>query len=488
MIGGGPGGSTAASFIAMRGHKVILLEKDKYPVYKIGESLLPSTVRGICRLLGVTEELKAAGFFPKFGGTFYWGRDLDPWTFSFSSSVRAEGENAVAYHVERSKFDLILLNNTRRLGVDVREEHVVTSLSVESGRVTGVFFTDSKGRSRFCSTKFVVDASGSQTHVAYYAGKRIMSEFFQNLALFGYYRHGKRLERPRDGDILSAAFDDGWFWYIPLSSTLTSVGAVVGRQHGPSLQGNFVEAMESFIQKCPPIRSLLRNAERVTDGPYGQIRIRADYSYQNTSFWAPGLVLVGDSACFIDPVFSSGVHLATYAALLAARSINTCLRQTRLDEKPSENACFREFEARYRREYTRFHEFLVAFYDTNADLESHYWTAKRVTGSTDDPSRAFSELLAGIGERSEFAFDALRSDDATGRRALSRALFQEMWSVPVAEHAGWRGSFFSELLRESVQIQRQALLGMNLESEQPLFPGGLVPSRDGLQWAVTATG
>ena len=475
MIGGGPGGSTAAALIAMKGHRVVLLEKEEYPIYKIGESLLPSTVRGICALLGVTEEIKAANFTVKRGGTFYWGKDLHPWTFYFSSSPRMEGENAMAYQVERMKFDLILLNNARRVGVEVRERHTVKSLSVEEGRINGVFFTDAEGQSRFCSAKFVVDASGWQTRFANHTGRRVLSEFFRNVALFGYYQGGLRIAPPNEGNILCAAFDDGWFWYIPLSPILTSVGVVVGKQHGSTLQIGYAEAMEKFISKCPPIRALLANAERVTEGPYGEIRMRTDYSYQNTSFWSSGLVLVGDSACFIDPVFSSGVHLATYAALLAARSINTCLDNTCSNKELQEDNCFREFESRYRREYARFYEFLVAFYDTNNDLESYYWHAKRVTGSEDEPNRAFVELLAGIGESGEVAFEM---------PGLSRTLFPEMAGLPAAEGAEMRLQFFDQLLREGVQMQHQAQKGSLRESELPLFAGGLVPSPDGLQWAV----
>jgi halogenation protein CepH len=212
--------------------------------------------------------------------------------------------------------------------------------------------------------------------------------------------------------------------------------------------------------------------------------MRTDYSYQSSKFWAPGLLLVGDSACFIDPVFSSGVHLATYAALLAARSINTCLDQSSPDREPTEVACFEEFEARYRREYSRFYEFLVAFYDTNNDLKSYYWHAKRVTGSRETPDRAFVELLGDIGESKELVFDAALTEAAIGTQGLSRALFPEMWGAPAAEGGDRRRRFFAELLREGGQMQLLAEKRLAQESQQPLFSGGLVPSADGLLWSV----
>src|SRR5580692_4729302 len=128
VVGGGPGGSTLATMVAMRGHRVVLLEKEKFPRYQIGESLLPSTIHGICRLTGVADELAKAEFVRKRGGTFRWGANEEPWTFAFSVSPKMAGETSYAYQVERSKFDEILLDHARRMGVDVREQHTVTGV------------------------------------------------------------------------------------------------------------------------------------------------------------------------------------------------------------------------------------------------------------------------------------------------------------------------------------------------------------------------
>src|SRR5262249_37975830 len=126
------------------------------------------------------------------------------------------------------------------------------------------------------------------------------------------------------------------------------------------------------------------------EAPYDVIRIRKDYSYSHSNFWRPGLILTGDAACFIDPVFSSGVHLATYSALLAARSINTGLKGSLDDEE-----VFKEFEARYRREYRYFYEFLTAFYDLDQDMESYYWTARVLMNSEEIGNHAFLNLIGG---------------------------------------------------------------------------------------------
>jgi halogenation protein CepH len=175
-----------------------------------------------------------------------------------------------------------------------------------------VVYSDRDRNEHEVRAKYVVDASGHKSWIyKRVGGTREYSQFFQSLALFGYYEGGKRLPEPSSGNILSAAFDDGWFWYIPLRNTLTSVGAVVRRDMASKLQGDPEKALEALILQCPMIRDYLAGARRVRTGEYGQLRVRRDYSYHNTRFWAPGLVLMGDAPCFVDPVFSSGVHLAT---------------------------------------------------------------------------------------------------------------------------------------------------------------------------------
>lgn len=480
VIGGGPGGSTAATFISMQGHRVLLLEKDTLPAYKIGESLLPATVHGICPMLGVTEELRAANFMPKRGGTFSWGKSGNTWNFSFSASPKMPGPTSTAYQVERMKFDAILLNNAKRKGVDVRENHSVARLIMSDNRVAGVEFQCDDNTHKTAKARFVVDASGHHTSFARLAGERIYSQFFQNVALFGYYRGGARLPPPDQGNIFCAAFKHGWFWYIPLTDTLTSVGAVVAKDHASVMTKGYEAAMSELIGECPAIQKMLATATRVTDGPYGELRVRKDYSYANTKFWVPGLVLVGDAACFIDPVFSSGVHLATYSALLASRSINSCLAGF-MDE----DCAFTEFEARYRREYANFYDFLLAFYDASGDLDSYYWKARTILNSPETSNQAFIDLVAGLGASSEQVYE--RSEDFLAKRdGLGKVLFPESEladeSSSTTQSVARRAKFYSGLLSEIAQVQLQAALKEDRPKERPIFPGGLVVSRDGLHW------
>lgn len=476
VIGGGPGGSTASTLLAMQNHRVLLLERDKFPRYQIGESLLPSTIHGICKILGLSEELKKAGFVRKLGGTFRWGVNPEPWTFAFSTAATISESNGYAYQVERSKFDNLLLRNAANNGVDVREQHSVKDVLFNCGRACGVEFEDADGNTRAATAKYIIDASGNQSQVYKKVGERVYSKFFQNLALFGYYENGGRFPPPRDGNIFCAAFNEGWFWYIPLSDTLTSVGAVVSKEYADRLKVGHEEAMQQFIASCPEISRLLSNAHRVTEGQYGQLRVRKDYSYTNDRFWVPGLILVGDAACFIDPVFSSGVHLSTYSALLAARSINSIL-----SEGMNEDRCFEEFEKRYRREFRNFYEFLAAFYDMHQHEDSYFWKARKVLNSPGTAQEAFVSLVAGVSNLD----DEHLFLDKTHVEQIKTELHQlEDDAVESAcpYYANEKSAFLDVLVHEATQMQAQGSIGSRRIQEEPLFEGGLIPSADGLRW------
>jgi halogenation protein CepH len=482
VVGGGPGGSTLATLVAMQGHRVVILEKESFPRYQIGESLLPSTIHGVCRMTGVADELAKAGFTLKRGGTLRWGANPEPWTFAFSVSQKMAGPTSFAYQVERSKFDKILLDNARDKGVDVREQCLVSDVIDGEERVEGVVYTDADGNERRIRAKFVVDASGNGSRLyKKVGGTREYSEFFRSLALFGYFEGGKRLPAPNNGNILSAAFESGWFWYIPLSDTLTSVGAVVRREMADRIRGDQEKALQSLIDECPMVKDFLKDAKRVTEGQYGQIRVRKDYSYHHTTFWRPGLVLIGDAACFVDPVFSSGVHLATYSGLLAARSINSVMAGG-----VGEAAAFDEFEARYRREYGVFYEFLMSFYDMHVDENSYFWSAKKVTQNRHTELESFVELVGGMAS-SEFALEDAES--AALRFKTRSAEFAEAIDELVADKEGsmvplFRSSVVRQAMQEGAQVQSRALLGEELGPDVPMFPGGLVTSDDGMLWRV----
>lgn len=487
VVGGGPAGSTVATFMSMEGHKVLLLEREKFPRHQIGESLLPATINGICVMLGVSEELAQANFTYKLGGTYRWGRHPEPWSFTFGPSSMIPGSQAFAYQVERMKFDHILLNNARKKGVDVREQHTVTGVLKEGDRITGVSFTDDHGNKKTAGSRYVIDASGNTTTLSRNVGQRVYSKFFQNVALYCYFKDGKRLPPPYSGNILSEAFSEGWCWYIPLSSELTSVGFVVAREHADRLKESPEAAMQHFINSTVMVKDFLSTATRITDGPYGQYRIRKDYSYCNTHFWAPGALLIGDAACFVDPVFSSGVHLATYSALLAARSVNSCLRGE-IGEERSLN----EFEERYRKEFSNFYQFLVAFYDMDKDVDSYFWSARKVLNTEERANDAFIRLVSGT----SFTGEPLFSNAAeffhahVGVGELFRKVYEGA-ANPIDDGSfdttGFDitkfnpKDFIRDFRKGIVSLIRQAN-NRAPRHDEPVLDGGLIPSADGLSW------
>jgi halogenation protein CepH len=482
IVGGGPGGSTLAALVAMQGHRVIVLEKEKFPRHQIGESLLPSTVHGVFRLTGVSDDLEKAGFIIKRGGTYRWGANKDPWTFAFAVSPKMASKTSYAYQVERMKLDTILLNHARKLGADVRENSPVTGIIRDNDRVRGVYYTDADGNPREILATYVVDASGNQSRIYKNVGSRKYSDFFRGIALYGYFEGGKRLPPPNSGNILSAAFDSGWFWYIPLRENLTSVGAVVRREEAGRIQGDPEKMLMSLIDDCPMIKDYLKNAKRITTGDYGRIRTRKDYSYYNTAFWCPGMVLVGDAACFVDPVFSTGVHLSTYSALLAARSINSVLAGI-IDEP----AAFQEFELRYRREYSAFYEYLMCFYNMNVDEDSYFWSAKKVTNSTSSDLEAFVELVGGVasGEAALAQADVLMQRFQGRFKEYVNAIDELVANDEQSMLPLFRVSVIQDATEAGNQIQATAMMpgADDLQRESPLFENGLISSVDGMFWS-----
>lgn len=464
VVGGGPAGSTLAALVARQGHRVLLLEKERFPRYQIGESLLPATVLGICNLLGVTEELEKANFVEKRGGVFRWGSNPEPWIFAFIDALPSATEETVSYQVERMKFDDILLKNASRNGAVVQEECAVTQVISDSSRVTGVRYVDSAGHEQVAEATFVIDASGNKSRIHQgTTGIRQYSEFFRNIAVFGYFEGGKRLPAPHSGNVLTEAFGNGWFWYIPLSDTLTSVGAVVPQELADKVQGDRERALLNLISESPMVSDFLADATLVREGTYGRIRVRKDYSYCSTKFWQPGMALVGDSACFIDPVLSTGVHLATYSALLAARSVNSVL-----SGQLEEEVAFDEFEARYRREYANFYEFLVSFYDTHADESSYFWNARKVTKHSTTDMEAFVSLVGGVSSGEDILVGAGPAATPDGKQAAPEDPDAYIRFDPY--EAEWGTSRWIPGNAEAVAAQNRA---------------GLVPSADNLHWVHT---
>ncbi len=466
--------------MAKDGRRVLLLEREYFPRYHIGESLLPATVHGLARILGVTEQLESAGFVRKLGGTFRWGRSPSPWTFRFSEQERSS-EASFAYQVERAKFDEILLRNAQACGVDVREGHSVVGGLHEGERIVGVKYNDADGNVATARAAYVLDASGANSVFQNTIGRRHYDPFFRNVALFGYFRGAGRLPGENAGNILTAAFDGGWCWYIPLShdGELTSVGVVLPSESAKELKGRDLdETLAQYVRRCGPVADLLSGASRIEEGMYGSVRVLRDFSYRNERYFHQGGVLIGDSACFIDPVFSSGVHLATFSGLLAARSVNTVLSGA-----ISEKRCFEEFELRYRREFGVFYQFLMSFYDMHEEPESYFWSARKILRAQTTGREAFVGLVAGLGTVDE-RFDSVDAflHSAANEAQVLRRVTEAKSGVRDADPA-----LAAEMRKhtESLFRERKALLE---RCQTPTYDDGLLTSEDQLRWVLPPRG
>jgi FAD-dependent halogenase len=474
VVGGGPAGAVAASVLALDGRSVVVVERDKFPRYHIGESLLPATIHGVCELIGAADAIHAAGFTSKAGGCFRWGSNPDVWTFRFADQLAVEGAS-YAYQVERSRFDEILLRNAARCGADVREEVTVeAAIRDADGRFKAVRCRDATGTYEI-RARYIVDASGQSGLLANLVGRREYDAFFQNMALFGYFAGGRRLPAPNEGNILSVAFSKGWLWYIPLRPDLTSVGIVLPKENASLLRTDRPALYRSLIAECPLVADLLGSTEMVKEGPYSELRVLRDFSFANQRYFADGAVLIGDAACFIDPVFSSGVHLATLAGLHAARAINSCIA----DGMP-EQLAFGEFEKRYRREFGVFYQFLLAFYDVHQDEQSYFWAARKIVQAAESNKEAFVRLVAGVSGEDERFSSLPRFVDSTldESRILSHAsLLDSNWIERDPALAARAVGHLAALGRERGELFDPGELS-------PVFEGGLIPSRSRLRWQV----
>ncbi len=385
VIGGGPGGSTAATLLARQGFAVTLFERECFPREHVGESLLPASIP-ILETLGVIEDIKAAGFVPKYGATMIWGRDPEPWSWRFSETNATYPH---AYQVWRPTFDQILLRNAKRNGADVREGWTVVDIPFVGGKPTLLRAESPDGIAHDFTPDWIVDASGQTGFIARRLATRVHDDFFRNLAVYSYVRGAMRLPQPDAGNIFIEAFEHGWSWAIPLPDDVMSIGLVVDAAWGGARLaeqpiGAFYDAQLAMTRQTS---RMLAPSERI-DEP----RVIRDWSYTSQRLVGDGYILVGDAACFIDPLFSSGVHLALSSALLASAYVASVLRDPDMYEPAAE-----VYTQLYMQQYHQFREMAALFYASNRTSDSYFWEARRIVQRGDhvSPRQAFIAAVAG---------------------------------------------------------------------------------------------
>ncbi|MBE1489734.1 NAD(P)/FAD-dependent oxidoreductase [Plantactinospora soyae] len=360
VIGGGPGGSATAGLLAQQGHNVLVLEKEKFPRYHIGESLITGSMPTI-EALGLRDRLDKMGYVRKYGGTLMWGRNQGAWDFRFTEASEYE----YTFQVRRADFDSVLMARARELGALVIEEAAVQDVLFEGERAVGVRF-QRKGDAEVTTvnSKLVVDASGQQ-HLL--ARKLDLIEYHQdlrNIAVWAYFQNCNRYSGTRWGDTLTENRPKGWFWFIPLSDSTVSIGYVTPIDEYKKTGRSLEELHASELAAADEITSLVGPATRVSG--YRTIK---DWSYTCKKFYGPGWALVGDAAAFIDPLLSTGVGLTLRGALGLSETAHLAL-----SDPDQEVALYERYETNYREFLGSLLEFIRFFYDRTKSKED-YWDA-----------------------------------------------------------------------------------------------------------------
>jgi flavin-dependent dehydrogenase len=336
VIGGGPAGSTAATLLAEKGHRVVLLERAHHPRFHIGESLLPANIP-LFERLGVADEVKAIG--------------MEKWAAEFISPLHAHRQSyefadawdksmPFAYQVPRADFDHILLKNSAAKGAQVIEGCKVVGVDFlpdnQGAKITGRY---DDGREAIWQTRFVVDASGRDTFLANRFKSKTRNPKHNSSSVYAHFSGAQRLEGKAAGNISIFWFEHGWFWFIPMRNGITSVGVVtwpyfMKTREKRSLQQFLLDA----IATCPALAERMQEAKIVSEA-----EATGNFSYVSDHTYGANYLLLGDAFAFIDPIFSSGVLFAMNSAVVGATAVDTYLR-----EPQAAPAALREFDRQMR--------------------------------------------------------------------------------------------------------------------------------------------
>jgi len=345
VIGGGPAGSTVSTLIADRGYSIGLFERERFPRFHIGESLIPETY-WVLKRLGMLEKMQRSHFVKKYSVQFVNASGKLSAPFYFWDNKPHECSQT--WQVVRSEFDQMMLDNAREHGVNAFEGVHVLEVLFEGERAVGVRIKDADGGRREIRAKVVVDASGQAALLQNRFKLRIWDPILNKGAIWTYWEGAYRDTGRDEGAtmVLQTPDRQGWFWYIPQHDNVVSVGVVApfdylfkGRQHHE-------QTYNEEVERTPAVKQRIDGAKRVT----GYFLTR-DYSYRSTTVAGDGWVLVGDAFGFLDPLYSSGVLLALKSGELAADAIVAGLQtgDTRAAQLGAWGANFNEGVDRMRR-------------------------------------------------------------------------------------------------------------------------------------------
>ena len=355
VVGGGPAGSTTGALLAEKGHDVLILEKEKFPRYHVGESLMPFCYFPLERL-GLVDRLMKSANPRKYCVQFVRQDGFLSQPFYFFQHF--DHPSSTTWQVWRSEFDKMILDKARENGASVLEETQAKSLIKSENRVEGVVVESKDLGELELRAPLVIDASGRDCFAAHKEKWMVRDPELKKIALWTYYKGAKRDPGLDEGATTVAYLPGkGWFWYIPLSGDMVSVGIVAEHQY--LFNGTTKDHAEIFqreVQNNEWIKEHLAGGEQT-----GEYRVTGDYSYRNRYCAIDGLALAGDALGFLDPVFSSGVFLALKSGVMLADEVDSALRKN----QPLNASCFENYGKRMQSSIETMRKIVYAFYDEN---------------------------------------------------------------------------------------------------------------------------
>jgi len=327
IIGGGPAGSVAGSVLAGHGRKVVILEKERFPRFQVGESTIPASLETLQRI-GVKKKIDQAGFLVKHGGEIVSACGSARAKFLFKNGLNPRWKSS--YQIDRMTFDDILLRHAQSLGCDVREGTAVESVLFHAEGATLAL----KNAAQTLEATYVIDCSG---RTSFLASRLALKQPFPHLKKFSVYSYFQRTDRsnnPNDGFTRMIRAKDSWFWVIPIADGKISVGVVMDLEAFRQFKATPEEVLARCIEEQPEVYKWVENTTR-----YMPVYATADFSYAVKNLTGDQWVLAGDAAGFIDPVFSSGIYIAIYSGEKAGDAVNAALTKPAM-----KTSAFRNYE------------------------------------------------------------------------------------------------------------------------------------------------
>ena len=348
IIGGGPAGSTAATLLARAGRSVIVFEREKFPRFHIGESLLPFSMKAFTRM-GLHEKFLRAGFMKKFGGEMFGSCSEQGIKFYFKDAFRSQTDHA--YQVTREDFDKLLLDHAAENGAEVHEETAVEGVGFSNEHVD--LSIKRNGSSQTVRARYLIDASGRNSVLGTKFGIKNIYDHLQKLSIFAHYDGVSRVEGI-DGTLTALIRGiDRWFWIIPLTPERTSIGVVLDSEVFRKSKLSAEDFLEQALAEQPIIAKRMMPKGRRASKVY----VATDFSYRSMKLYGDRWLLTGDAAGFIDPIFSSGVFLAVFSSEQCADALNKVLDHPRRAKR-----LFKRYERAVNRAMDIYLRFVNAWY------------------------------------------------------------------------------------------------------------------------------